>query len=407
MSASPYRRNAFLALPFLLVAAVGIFLRVHSFELIHGVGFDEQIYATYVDEISQKGPGDYPEVVRLYLQGQSAYPIALLPPTRVTFILAAGAWHALFGGPAVECVRAVSCAASVLVLLLSCAFAWRVRGRSFALAVLVLMAVAPTQIYMAHRALIDGFFTLVTLLVLWSLWDILQQSRPGRFWLALYSLGLVLLVLTKENAAFVYIAILGLLIANRWLGLGRVSRPLLAATLAAPLVGVALLALCAGGIEPLLTVFSLNASKSVETPYAITTGDGPWFRYFSDLLLVSPAVTLFAIGGAFSLARGDKAGWFLLGFVVFSYVPMCNVPYGMNLRYANMWDFPLRYLALVPVFLWTGSIDGKGKRISLLVGVVGLLAVFEFANYLRIFVANEVYDPVPASLLKALDILKP
>jgi len=260
---------------------------------------------------------------------------------------------------------------------------------------------------MAHRALIDGFFTLVTLLVLWSLWELLQQSRPGRFWLGLYSLSLVLLVLTKENAAFVYLAVLGLFIVNRWLGLGRVSKPLLVASVAAPFLGVVILALCAGGTGPLITVFSLNASKSVVTPYAISTGDGPWFRYLIDLLLVSPTVTVFAIGGAFSLERSDKAGWYLLGFIFFSYLMMCNVPYGMNLRYANMWDFPLRFLALVPVFLWARSIVGEGKRRFFLIGAVGLLAIFELANYLRIFVANAVYDPVSARLLQALDILKP
>lgn len=406
ISAPSCRRIAFTAAPFLLVAAVGIFLRVHSFESVNGVGFDEQIYSTYVEEISQNGPGGYPAMVHRYLQGQSAYPIALLPPTRVTFILAASAWRGLFGGPAVESVRAVSCAASILILLLSGAIAWRMRDRSFALAVLALMAVAPTQIYMAHRALIDGFFTLIALLVLFGLWELLQSSRPRRYWLALYSLSLVLLVLTKENAAFVYLAILGLLMVNRWLGLGRVSTPLLLATVAAPLLGVALLALCAGGIEPLLTVFSLNASKSVQTPYAISTGDGPWFRYLSDLLLVSPAVTVFAIGGAFSLERSDKAGWCLLGFIFFSYLLMCNVPYGMNLRYANMWDFPLRYLALVPVFLWARSIEGEGKRRFFLIGIVALLGFLELANYLRIFVANAVYDPIPARLLHALDILK-
>ena len=397
---------ALLALPFLLVAAVGIFLRLSCFEPIHGVGFDESIYSTYVAEIGQSGLGGYPEMVRLYLKGQSDYPIALLPPTRVTFILAASAWHAIFGGPVVESVRAVSCAASILILLLSGAIAWRMRGRSFALAVLALMAVAPTQIYMAHRALIDGFFTLITLLVIGSLWELLQETQPRRWWLGLYSLSLVLLVLTKENAAFFYVAILGLLIVNRWLGLGRASKSVLVATVAAPIVGAIILAICAGGIEPLITVFTLNAAKSVVTPYAITTGDGPWFRYLSDLLLVSPAVVIFAIGGAFSLGRSDKAGWYLLGFIVFSYVMMCNVTYGMNLRYANMWDFPLRYLALVPVFVWTKSLDGEGKRRFLLIGVVTLLCLFELANYLRIFVANQVYDPIPTSLLKALDILK-
>lgn len=408
IAASSWSRMALAISPFLLVAALGILLRVFCFEPVLGQGFDEQIYSAYVDELGATGPqsASYPEIVRRYLKQQTDYPIALLPPTRVSFILAAAAWRGCFGGPAIESVRAISCAASILVLLLSCAFAWRLRGPAFALAILALMAVAPTQIYMAHRALIDGFFALITLLTLWSLWEVLQQARPTRLGLGLYGVGLVLLILTKENAAFVYVAILGLLVMNRWFGLGHVSKSLLATTLVAPVVGVGLLALFAGGIEPLITVFSLNAAKSIQTPYAITTGDGPWFRYLSDLLLVSPAVVLFAIGGAFVLERRDKPGWFLLGFVVFSYVVMCNLRYGMNLRYANMWDFPLRYLALVPVFTWAHSIHGNGKRRLLVVGIVTLLAIFELANYLRIFVAHDVYDPIPARLLQALDILK-
>jgi len=339
MSAFSFRRLVMSALPFLLIAAIGIFLRVHSFRAATGAGFDEQIYSIYVKEICREGPDNYSDIVRLYLHQQAAYPIALLPPTRITFILAGATWKALFGGPAVESLRAVSCTTSILILLLSCAMAWRVRGRAFALAALALMAVAPTQVYMAHWALIDGFFTCITLLVIWSLWELLQGSPPGRLWLGLYSLGLVLLVLTKENAAFVYLAVLGLCIASRKLGLGRVSLATLVATLTAPLAGVLILILCAGGIGPLLNVFSLNAAKSLVTPYAILTGDGPWFRYLSDLLLVSPAVMLFAIGGAFLLPRTDKVGWYLLGFIFLTYLTMCNVPNGMNLRYANIVGF--------------------------------------------------------------------
>ena len=404
---SPFRQVALAIAPFLIVAAIGIFLRVHSYEpFFDKGGFDEQIYSTYVTELDEKGPLQYPAIVQLYIKGQSSYPIALLPPTRVTFIAAASSWHSLFGGAELESVRAVSCVASILILFLSTAIAWRMRGRAFALAVLVLMSVAPTQIYMAHRALIDGFFTLVTLLVLGSLWELLQESKPVRVWLVIYGASLALLVLTKENAAFVYAAVVGLLIVNRWLKLGRISRPVLIVTVLAPILGGLILTLCAGGFGPLFTVFSLNAAKSVITPYAIATGDGPWFRYLSDLLLVSPAVMLFAIGGAFLQKRSDAAGWYLLGFIFFSYVIMCNITYGMNLRYANMWDFPLRYLALVPIFAWAESIGGATKRAFLIVGVVGVLSLFELANYLRIFVASTVYDPIPTSLLQALDILK-
>jgi 4-amino-4-deoxy-L-arabinose transferase-like glycosyltransferase len=392
--------------PFLLVAAVGIFLRVHSFETLSGVGFDEKIYADYVGDVAGGGLVRYPDIVRQYLKTQAAYPIALLPPTRVTFIAAAAALKMLTGTSSVESLRTVSCGAAIITLLLGGIVAFRMRGAPFALAVLVLLAVAPTQIYMAHRALIDGFFGCIALATLAALWEALRAPVARLFWPILYGLGVFLLVLTKENALFVFLALVALLVANRWLKFGQVARATVLATIVAPLSGVAALALISGGFEPLTQVFSLNAAKTMDTPYAIATGDGPWFRYLSDLLLVSPAVTLFAIGGAFRLRREDQAGAFLLAFLVFSYLPMCNVTYGMNLRYANMWDFPLRYLAASAVFIQSGA-EATQPRRWLTIGLVALLALFEFANYLRVFVVGEVYDPTPSALMKALEMIKP
>ena len=51
---------------------------------------------------------------------------------------------------------------------------------------------------------------------------------------------------------------------------------------------------------------------------------------------------LLAIGSVFNLRRTRKAEWFFLIFIAASYLVMCNIKYGMNLRYANMWDLPLR-----------------------------------------------------------------
>ena len=92
--------------------------------------------------------------------------------------------------------------------------------------------------------------------------------------------------------------------------------------------------------------YRLVVSKASVFPYAIATGDGPWYRYFVDLLLVSPLIFLFAWGAIFRLKFADKQSLYLLTFVAATYLLMCNVRYGMNLRYTNMWDLPLRYLAL-------------------------------------------------------------
>src|SRR5438132_1213067 len=101
----------------------------------------------------------------------------------------------------------------------------------------------------------------------------------------------------------------------------------------------------AGGIGTLFATYRLSVSKNYELEYAILSGDGPWHRYLIDLLLVSPLVLILALGALFNLTREKKLEWFCVVFVAASYLIMCNIKYGMNLRYANMWDLPLRFLA--------------------------------------------------------------
>lgn len=392
-------------LAILCVMALGVFLRVSSFEKLKGVGFDENVYRTYVERIVQTGPLAYPELINFYLTEQKKAPIVFLPPTRVTFLLAASGYQKVFGVPTVEAIRATSCFAAVSTLIVTAIFAWRLGGLTMALAMTALMSVAPTQISMAHRALIDGFFGLFALVVIWSLWEALQNPK-SRAWLWTYGVSLCLMVLTKENAAFVYLAVLGLLFVNRWLHFGRVSWPLLAVTLAGPAVGVLLLALCAGSLVTLYQVFDLNVRMNYDLPYAFLNQDGPWFRYIIDLLLISPLVMLFAIGGAFLVRWNNKAGLFLLAFLVFSYLVMGNLRYGINLRFANMWDFPLRWLALVPILVWKDRFATSRKQIVFVTSMVGILCLFEFSSYLQIFVDHEVYDPISLNLMRALDMIK-
>ncbi|HEX4140792.1 MAG TPA: hypothetical protein VHY09_10630, partial [Candidatus Methylacidiphilales bacterium] len=267
------------AVVFLLLFVVGIALRVWSFEPFKGIGFDEGYYAQYVDQISHDGWWNYPKLTQAYLDAQKSLPNGLPTPTRVTLVLGASAWHLLIGTSAVESVRAVSCAASILTLLVATACVWRVKNAAFALGMLALLTFSPTQLYMAHRALADSCMCLIVLVALWSLWEILAKSPGLWIWRTLFGISLVLLVLTKENAAFPYLGIVALVVVARWFGFGKVDAPLVLVTLLAPLLGVLVLCLCAGGWSTLVDIYSLDVAKSYSTPYAIAAEDGPWFRY--------------------------------------------------------------------------------------------------------------------------------
>ena len=404
-----------------LILAVGAFLRLpsNSYSPLAGpfrslrsvqpqagfstIGFDENLYREYVNGLISNGLSSYPDIVDNYIAVQSKLTGSILPPVRFLYIFSAYAWHQLFGTEALASLHAIASLFSILTLLLAMAFTWRLKGPAYALGVAALMTVAPTQIHMSQHALVDGFFTFWALLCLWMLWENLRAPHDWR-WLVGYSLGLALLVLTKENAFFVFFALLVIIGLNRWLQFGTVTRELLLCSVVGPLLGFVALVFLAGGLETLRTSYQLSVTKNYQLAYAVLTGDGPWHRYLVDLLLVSPVIVILAAGAAWRLDRAQKPELFLFVFVAASYVLMCNLKYGMNLRYANMWDLPLRVLAFGQIVAFVAPL--QRYRTLILCGVVGLVCALEFRQYLILFVQYPLYELVSEGLLRALHILK-
>ena len=403
-----------------VVLVVGVFLRlpaslfdnggslqalswVHPNPAFTHIGFDEALYRDYVNSVSTVGLGAYPDIVEQYREKQKLLPGSVLPPMRFLYIFAGYVWHSLFGTEALAALHDVASVFGIFTLGLATFFAWRLKGLGFACMIAALAAFAPTQLHMSQHALVDGFFAFWALLTLWLFWENLRAPRDWR-WASAYVAALALLVMTKENSFFVWIALVALLVANRWLGFGTVTRELVIATVLGPLLGVVGLIFLAGGVGDLIATYQLSISKNYTLPYAIKTGDGPWHRYLIDLLLVSPVVLLLAFGGLFLLRRDQRADWFFVVFIAASYVVMCNVKYGMNLRYANMWDVPLRMLAAGTI----ATLAGKLPRFqqTVVVVAVGALCLLELRQYLILFVHFPLYELVSEGLLRALHILK-
>ena len=414
-------RAYFVALAVIFV--IGAFLRLppalfdesgplHSLSVSHPnpkwhdmrlVGVDEELYRSYVAQVSEKGLTHYPDIVLAYIEKQVKLPGSILPPVRFLYIFAGYLWHSLFHTEELTSLKSVASFCSILTLAVAAALAWRMRGPVWSVALTALVAVAPTQIHMSQHALVDGFFTFWTLLTLWMLWENLQAPRHWG-WLAGYTVSLALLVLTKENSFFVWVAIVVVLVANRWLHYGTVSPELLIATMLGPLLGVVTLVFLTGGVDVLVGTYRLLISKNYELPYAIKTGDGPWHRYLVDLLLVSPIILLLALGALFRIDRSKRPELFLLIFVAGSYLVMCNLKYGMNLRYANMWDVPLRFLALSTL---ASLIAPLRQRRSLIFALaITMICAVEMRQYLILFVQYPLYELVSEGLLRALHILK-
>jgi 4-amino-4-deoxy-L-arabinose transferase-like glycosyltransferase len=391
-----------LLLGFVLVAIIGVFLRIYPSASFTGLGYDEGLYRGYVTDLINHGVTSYPDFAEHYVERQQELATVILPPTRFLYIFSAYLWHEITGADALLSLHRISCLFSILLLFAAAGFTWRLAGPAWALGVFALMSCAPTQIHMAQHALIDGFFAFWATMCVWLLWENLRRPNdPLR--LALYAATLALMVLTKENAVFAYVGLLALLAANRWLRFGTITRNLLLVTVAGALMGLVVLIFLCGGAQTFIMTYRLVVSKASVLPYAIATGDGPWYRYLVDLLLASPVIFLLAWAAIFRLRFADKQSFFLLTFVVSTYLLMCNIRYGMNLRYTNMWDMPLRYLALGCLIDVTRPF--RRPELAIVVAVLVLCAI-DLRQYYIFFVQHDLYELVTAALLRALQILK-
>ena len=119
---------------------------------------------------------------------------------------------------------------------------------------------------------------------------------------------------------------------------------------------------------------------------------------------MSPVVWILAVGGLLNLKAKDKPAIYLALFVVFTYAIMAQVKYGMNLRYANMWDMPLRFLALSTLVAMVAPLQ---RYRNVVLGVsVALICAVELRQYYILAVQYPLYELITHDLLRALHILK-
>ncbi|MGB8356187.1 MAG: phospholipid carrier-dependent glycosyltransferase [Chthoniobacteraceae bacterium] len=384
----------------LLITLAGMSLRIFGPPALKRSGYDEVLYMGYIGMIDR---ASYPRIVQAYIEDQKTTDTTKLPPTRFLYIFLGYSWRNTFGQPALESLHAISCLFSILMIPLAAVFAFRLGGERIAVGVTALTAFSPMQIYVSRHALIDGFFGFWAVLCLWLLWENLRN--PGSFvWLATYTIGLALAVMTKENSFFLFAAFVGIAAINPWAKFGKVTLPLVLCTIGGGALGVGVLAALSGGVEPFMEVYLVLMKSASHFPYSIKTGDGPWYRYLYDLMLMSPFILLLAIGAVFQVTREKKAQLFLVSFIGFSYLIMCNVKYGMNLRYANMWDMPLRYLAFCQ-FAMICDHAGRRKTLVLVLGMAALCA-YDLRQYYIFFVQGRLYELVTGALAFTLHIIK-
>jgi hypothetical protein len=382
--------------------------------------------------IENTGALAMPEMVEFYLTTQkSSETLCELPPTRFLYIYTSWLWkRAQFGNqpplspeeiggaqdpddyskdpdrrdPALASLHRVACLFNIVLILIGGLFAWRMLGPKGGIAVLALVAFDPLQLHLSQHALVDGFFAFWATAALWTTWECLR-APPETKWLLLHSVVLALLVLTKENAFFVCFGLAAVVLFNRWLRFGTVTPKFLAASIAGVFLGLCCLILLAGGAANFIEIYRSLVFKAQNLEYARLTGDGPWYRYLIDMMTMNPVVLCLALGSIFCLFRQNKEVAFLTLFIAASYLVMCNVRYGMNLRYSSIWTVPMAALT----FALLAHLCAPLRRRDLVLALITVgLAAYEFRQYTIFFMNREqpLYELVPSDMLRQIRMLK-
>lgn len=416
----PASKRRLLVFAAIIIFGIGAVLRMTASSGFKETGYDESLYRDYVLLVDKVGFGKYSGICAYYLRDQAdPRNQAKLPPTRILYIFSGWAGkHLAFGGtpPAnidqpgganrdavAVSLHRVSLLFSILIVGLCGVAAWRMIGPGVGLGVMVLAATSPLGVHMGKHALVDGFFAFWATLSLWLLWENLQRPKNVR-WLIALAVALALMVLAKESAIFVYIAMCGIIAINPWAKFGTVTRSLLLAGVLGPLLGVGVLVVMVGGIDRFFEIFRLFITKANTLEFVILNGDGPWYRYLLELIMMEPIVVILALTGMFTLPRKSPAFGFLLVFMLITYVIMCNLRYGHSLRFTTIWALPLAALAagqVIALAKYAGRYAGYAAAI-----VFALMAGYGWQQYQVFFVKNSIYEPVPVLTLKAINILK-
>jgi 4-amino-4-deoxy-L-arabinose transferase-like glycosyltransferase len=387
-----------------LILAAGTFLRIWPSAGFKLVGIDEHNYATYVEQTLKYGLTGYGHVVDDYITSQVKERQAVVPATRIGFIWPTAIVARITRLDSLSAVHAVSATSAILLLFATAAIGMRFGRARQTLVLTALMAVAPLQVALAQRALGDEYFAFWAVLSAWFFFECLQ-NRQSRRWFVAFGISFFMLVLTKENAAFVCAALLAVWL---WFAVAGISRPnyvLVFVMFISGAAAVLVLASLLGGISEWITFYRMYGQKSSGIPYVIQFQDGAWYRYLIDFTLLSPLVVALTFGRVFMIEKKEAPDLFWGLFLGFSFVAMSIVPFGFSLRFAAYWDVPLRWLAASQLVILSGRFSARWRNPTLITALA-LILVVDLEQYCRLFVKAEIYDPVSSHLLRASKLVK-
>lgn len=399
-----FKHKAMFYLAVLLIFALGYWLRVDSrFSGASGAGYDEAHYSWYLDML--RSSNSFPEMTAEVLKYQEAKPDLQVLPSR-TLSLCHGYLLSKFSSKSsFDLLNLVSLQASLSTLLLSGWLGRRMGGEAGSIALMAMTAVAPLQVFGAHRALTDGYFSFWVMLMMWPLWESLERPRSKlpAFWLALVWIPVFL---CKESSFFVW---LGTLLVLGFVGTSDGRRAHWRTWLAVcvgPTIGLIIQVTLFGGVDPFLRFLHFFRSKPV-SDFTLVHCTGPWWAYLLAMLCLSQLTTLLAFAGALSGAGKERSGQFMLCLIVGFFGPLSAFPSLIVPRALAIIDFPLRWLCWLKLREISDGFAGARKQAAFLTLSTLLIVLLDYKLFVHYFATMKIYEPTIDVLLWSQDMASP
>ncbi len=379
-----------------MVVLVGAALRVAWNDVTEYSRADETVYLQYARTVSAN-PGAYRAVVRGYIADPNSWVFPL--PSRFAGVAITSA-ACVVAPCSYRTLAWVETLAGIATIVITYLLGRSLFGRRTAVLAAGLTATSPIQLAMGRRALEDELFLLTILLALLATVRIAQAKIVTRRSLILGIGAFTLALATKETFLLYYPALAAALLILRRTGL----RPGDALLFVGPvLLFAALFGVLSGDPRSLITLAGIQqAGRNMS--YIQQFQSGPPWEPFLDIYILAPLVGVAALisTGIVLTSNGDRRPFAAIGayvgllFAAYVFIPK-------DARYFMPADAGMRMLAA-----W-GVVSGASlvRLIApLLIGAAGIAnAVVELLIFDAVFLRGNVYDPVLANLLRALDAI--
>lgn len=285
-------------------------------------------------------------------------------------------------------------------------FVKRFWSSELALLVVVLLGISPIEHAMARRVLMDFPAFTAMALSCYAFWFTAVFGKLK------HQIAFVLLiswaVLIKETSGILLPFFGVYLLYMYWRKTTPLSFIHICLLMAAPVVLCGLAYLTFLGYNNWIEVLKTDIHAVTNSWYNAKWTQGPWYSTLINYMLVSPLITLLALGYTgyllLTFPQTNKHTRLVLLLALFVLTYHCFLP--KNIRYALLLDFPLRFFAAGFILSLSSFFhDKKLLKTALPIAIIILLVVIDIQSFYTYFIEYDVYDPVAYNLLVVSKII--